>query len=100
MSEHAELIRWLRGKAEDAVNNAGSRATPTSKKYFEAADALSSSQAEIERLRGALADVMPFVPLGYAPTGRPGGADERNRLLAEARAKADVALSGQPGESE
>lgn len=46
----------------------------------------------IGELYDALKAVLPFLPLGYAPTGRPGGADERNVALDMARTLAEAAL--------
>ncbi len=68
----------------------------------EAAELRAANEVRLERgraqakkigeLHAALKDVMPFLPLGYAPTGRPGGADERNAALDAVRAKAEAAL--------
>ena len=77
MSEHAELIERLKNRASEA---AGSGNQFFKDHFLEAADALSSSQAEIERLRAAL-------KVYAEPDDDPYGAFARS------------ALSGQPGES-
>lgn len=59
----------------------------------EIADRLAALIAERDRLVDALASVQPFVPLGYAPTGRYGGADDRNAALDLARGKMELALN-------
>jgi len=82
MSADAELIERLRSMS--CYDYAAAR---------QAADRLAALIAEWDALVDALASVQPFVPLGYAPTGRYGGADDRNAALDLARGKMELALN-------
>lgn len=48
-------------------------------------------------LLAALKVARGFMPLSFAATGRPGGADERNAALTDAKAKIDAALARAEG---
>ena len=48
-------------------------------------------------LLAALKGALPFLPIGFAATGRGGGADKRNAALASVRAAIEAALSKAEG---
>jgi hypothetical protein len=53
---------------------------------------LALQMAAAPEMAKALKAVLPLLPIGFAPTGRPGGADERNAALAAVRAAIEAAL--------
>ncbi len=55
--------------------------------------------AAAPELYEALKAVLEILPIGFAPTGRPGGADERNASLDAIRANAINVLAKARGES-
>lgn len=59
-----------------------------------ALDAIEATiEGEVKALREALQGVMLYLPIGFAATGRYGGADDRNAKLQTARENAVRALA-------